>query len=65
LIEVIIFFVLIKAYKSDPIMLTLAIFNMAGNLVLIILIIKTEKRTMENRRPEVSDNLNVLLLSND
>ncbi len=47
-------------------MLTLSIFNMAGNLVLIILMIKTEKRTLENRRPEVSDNnLDVLLLSND
>jgi len=38
---------------------------MIGNLILIILMVKTERRTLENRRPEVSDNLNVLLMSND
>ena len=37
---------------------------MIGNLILIVLMFKTERRTIENRRPEVNDNLNYLLLSN-
>ena len=65
LIEVITFLVLIKAYTKSGIMMTLAVFNMLGNLALIVLMVRTEKRTMENRRPEVSDNLNVLLMSNE
>ena len=45
-------------------MIALNIISMIGNLLLIILMVKTEKRTLENRRPETSDNL-VLLLSNE
>jgi len=44
--------------------IVLSIISMAGNLLLIILMVRTEKRTLENRRPETSDNL-VLLLSNE
>lgn len=65
IIEVITFLVLVKDYTKDPTMMTLSIINMIGNLILIILMVKTERRTLENRRPEVSDNLNVLLMSND
>ena len=65
LVEVITFLVLIGSYKTSAIMMTLAIFNMAGNLALIILMFRTEKRTLENRRPEAFGNLDVLLLSND
>ncbi len=44
----------------------LSIVNMTGNLVLIILMVKTERRTLENRRPEVTENhLHTLLASND
>ena len=64
-IELITFLALIKEYAEDPEMMTLSIINMSGNLVLIILMIRTEKRTLENRRPEISDNLDVLLLSNE
>ena len=46
-------------------MMVVSIINMLGNLILIILMVRTERRTMENRRPEASDNINVLLLSND
>ena len=63
--ELITFLSLIKEYADDHEMLTLSIINMTGNLILIILMIRTEKRTLENRRPEVSDHLNVLLLSNE
>ena len=65
IIEVITFLVLVSDYTKDPTMMTLSIINMTGNLILIILMVKTERRTLENRRPEVSDNLNVLLMSND
>ena len=65
IIELITFLALIKDYAEDPEMMTLAIINMSGNLVLIILMIRTEKRTLENRRPEINDNLDVLLLSNE
>eukprot|EP00354_Favella_ehrenbergii_P008647 CAMPEP_0170452410 /NCGR_PEP_ID=MMETSP0123-20130129/1314_1 /TAXON_ID=182087 /ORGANISM="Favella ehrenbergii, Strain Fehren 1" /LENGTH=108 /DNA_ID=CAMNT_0010714399 /DNA_START=614 /DNA_END=940 /DNA_ORIENTATION=+ len=34
---------------------------MAGNLVLIILMVKTERRTLDMPRPEPNDNLNILL----
>ena len=46
-------------------MMAVSITNMIGNLILIVLMIKTERRTLENRRPEANDNLNVLLLSNE
>ena len=46
-------------------MIAVAIINMSGNLILIILMIRTEKRTMQNRRPETNDYLNDLLLSNE
>lgn len=65
LIEVITFLVLVTDYAKDPTMMTISITNMIGNLILIVLMIKTERRTIENRRPEVNDNLNYLLLSND
>lgn len=65
LIEVITFLVLVKQYAKDPTMMGLSIVNMAGNLVLIILMVKTEKRTLMNRRPEVNDNLDGLLQSNE
>jgi hypothetical protein len=66
IIEVITFLVLVDDYVGDPTMMTLSIVNMTGNLVLIILMVKTERRTLENRRPEVPDNhLNTLLMSND
>ena len=65
LIEVITFLVLVKSYTQDPTMMVVSIINMLGNLILIILMVRTERRTMENRRPEASDNINVLLLSND
>ena len=59
------FLVLLSDYKKDPTMLVISIVNMLGNLILIVLMVKTERRTLENRRPEANDNLNVLLLSND
>ena len=65
MIEVITFLVLLSDYKKDPTMLVISIVNMLGNLILIVLMVKTERRTLENRRPEANDNLNVLLLSND
>lgn len=46
-------------------MVTLAVFNMVGNLILIVLMVKTERRTMVNLRPEASDNLHGLLLSTE
>ena len=65
LIEVITFLVLVTDYAKDPTMMAISITNMIGNLVLIVLMIKTERRTIENRRPEANDNLNTLLLSNE
>ena len=44
-------------------MMAISIINMSGNLILIALMIKTERRTLENRRPE--QNLTDLLLSNE
>ena len=57
------FLVLVNDYAKDPTMMAISIINMTGNLVLIVLMFKTEKRTLENRRPEASDNLNDILLS--
>lgn len=65
LIEVITFLVLVKYYVDDPTMMAMSIMNMSGNLILIVLMIKTERRTLENRRPESNHNLNDLLLSNE
>ena len=65
LIEVITFLVLISDYAEDPTMMAISIINMSGNLTLIVLMIKTERRTLENRRPESSHNLNDLLLSSE
>lgn len=45
-------------------MMTLSIINMMGNLILIILMVKTERRTLGNLRPEANDNL-AILLSNE
>ena len=45
-------------------MMTLSIINMTGNLILIILMVRTERRTLEMPRPEINDHLN-LLLSNE
>ena len=65
LIEVITFLVLVSDYVDDPTMMAMSIMNMSGNLILIVLMIKTERRTLENRRPESNHNLNDLLLSNE
>ena len=65
LIEVITFLVLIKDYIDDTTMMIVAIINISGNLILIILMIRTEKRTLDNRRPETNDYLNDILLSNE
>jgi len=65
IIEVVTFLVLIGDYKKDPTMMAVAIINMTGNLVLIIFMIRTERRTLENRRPETNDLLNDILLSNE
>ena len=46
-------------------MMAISITNMIGNLILIVLMIKTERRTLENRRPEANYNLNDLLLSSE
>lgn len=46
-------------------MLCLNILELSCNLSLIVLMLRTEKRTLDNRRPEASDQLNVLLLSTD
>mmetsp|Transcript_37198 Transcript_37198/g.45435 ORF Transcript_37198/g.45435 Transcript_37198/m.45435 type:complete len:160 (-) Transcript_37198:1967-2446(-) len=59
--EVITFLVLVSDYLQDAVMMTLSIINMAGNLVLIILMVKTERRTLDMPRPEPNDNLNILL----
>lgn len=45
-------------------MMTTSIINMLGNLMLIILMVKTERRTLGNLRPEPNDNL-AILLSNE
>ena len=63
LIEVITFLVLLHDYKKDPTMMAMSIINMSGNLILIVLMFKTERRTLENRRPESNYNLSDLLLS--
>ena len=63
LIELITFVVLVSDYAKDPVMMTLSIVNMGGNLLLIILMFKTERRTRAKPRPEQSDNVNELLLS--
>ena len=65
IIEVITFLVLIGSYGKDATMVTLAIFNMLGNLALIVLMVKTERRTMVNLRPEAYENHGALLLSNE
>lgn len=62
--EVVTFLVLVKDYLHDTVMMTLSIINMAGNLILIILMVKTERRTLGNPRPEPNDNL-AILLSNE
>lgn len=59
--EVVTFIVLISAFSRDPTMMILSIFDMSGNLMLIILMVKTERRTLENRRPEANDQISVLL----
>ena len=62
-IEVITFLVLVQDYLEDAVMMTLSIVNMTGNLILIILMVRTERRTLEMPRPEINDHLNVLLSS--
>jgi len=64
--EVITFLVLVTgAFAQDPTMMILSIFNMCGNLMLIVLMAKTERRTLENRRPEANDQINMLLHSGE
>ena len=62
-IEVITFLVLVQDYLEDAVMMALSIVNMTGNLILIILMVRTERRTLEMPRPEINDHLNVLLSS--
>ena len=59
------FLVLVSDFLRDAFMMTLCIIDMCGNLVLIILMVRTERRTLDNRRPEAYDGLNVLMLSNE
>jgi len=46
LLEVITFLVLINDYAKDPTMMVISITNMIGNLILIILMFRTERRTL-------------------
>ena len=46
-------------------MLVTAIINILGNLLLVVLMFKTEKRTANNPRPEVSSSISTLLLSSE
>ena len=57
--------ILITDYLHAPMMLITAIINVLGNLLLVILMFKTEKRTADNPRPEVSSSISTLLLSSE
>ena len=50
--EVITFCVLFNAYLNDPFMIALASFNIIANLTLVFLMLRTERRTITNLRPE-------------
>ena len=63
--EVVTVMILIKDYVRAPMMLVCAALNILGNLLLVILMFKTEKRTANNPRPEVSSSISTLLLSSE
>ena len=65
LFETITVIVLRKDYMEDPFMFSLAGFNMLGNFLLVILMFRTERRTITNMRPETSENINAVLLSTE
>jgi hypothetical protein len=46
-------------------MITLASLAILGNLLLVVLMFKTEKRTLQNMRPEPSENIHAVLLSSE
>ena len=41
-----------EEYLYSPYMLAVAVINVVANLALVVLMCKTEKRTLQNRRPE-------------
>lgn len=51
--EALIFGIQMDNFSKAPYMLTVAIVNLAANLSLVVLMLKTEKRTLKNRRPEL------------
>ena len=63
--EIVTVMILISDYLKAPMMLVTAIINVLGNLLLVILMFKTEKRTADNPRPEVSSSISTLLLSSE
>ena len=63
--EVVTVMILIKDYLRAPMMLVCAALNILGNLLLVILMFKTEKRTANNPRPEVATSISTLLLSSE
>ena len=65
LFEIITICVLREAYLNDPVMIALASFNVLGNLCLVVLMFKTERRTIQNMRPEPSENIHAVLLSSE
>jgi membrane protein YdbS with pleckstrin-like domain len=52
IIQVIAFFIQIDAYIKTPSMMAIRMIGVFANLSLVVLMLKTEKRTLQNRRPE-------------
>ena len=63
--EVVTVLIIFKDYLHAPTMLVCAALNIMGNLLLVILMFKTEKRTANNPRPEASSSISTLLLSSE
>lgn len=64
--EVVTVMILIQDYLRAPMMMICASLNIIGNLALVILMFKTEKRTANNLRPEViNTSISTLLLSSE
>jgi len=50
-IECVSVLLLIESYVKSPLMLSIACINIFANLCLVVLMFKTERRTLQNRRP--------------
>jgi len=50
-LEILTVAILLDDYTRAPTMMGMACLNISGNLILVILMLKTERRTLQNRRP--------------